>query len=69
MSAQDVNCSVLRYNISLRKRNRRRQTDDVRPYVFEAELRLQRHGEFRNVDVARAGLTPRFPEALTLRSG
>ena len=54
VSAQDVDCSMLRYNISLRKLNRRRQTDDVRPYVFEAELRLQRHGEFRNVDVARA---------------
>ena len=52
VSAQDVDCSMLRYNISLRKRNRRRQTDDVRPYVFEAELRLQRHGDFRSVDAA-----------------
>ena len=52
VSAQDVDCSMLRYNISLRKRNRRRQTDDVRPYVFEAELRLQRQGDFRSVDAA-----------------
>ena len=55
--AQDVDCSVLRYNISLRKRNRRRPgrpSDDGRPYVFEADLRLQRHGDFRSVDVARA---------------
>ena len=57
VSAQDVDCSVLRYNISLRKRNRRRPTrpsDDGRPYVFEADLRLERHGDFRSVDVARA---------------
>ena len=54
VSAQDVECSVLRYNISLRKRNRRRQNDDGRPYVFEAELRLQRHGDFRGVDIARS---------------
>ena len=52
--AQDVDCSVLRYSISLRKRNRRRPNDDGRPYVFKAELRLQRHGDFRKVDVARA---------------
>jgi hypothetical protein len=54
VSAQDVDCSVLRYNISLHKRNRRRPNDDGRPYVFEADLRLQRHGDFRDVDVARA---------------
>ena len=53
-SAQDVDCSVLRYNISLRKRNRRRPGDDDRTYVFEADLRLQRHGDFRSVDVAGA---------------
>ena len=53
-SAQDVDCSVLRYNISLRKRNRRRPGDDDRTYIFEADLRLQRHGDFRSVDVAGA---------------
>ena len=52
---QDVNCSVLRYSISLRRRNRRRPSDDDRPHVFQADLRLQRHGDFRSVDVARAG--------------
>ena len=51
---QDVDCSVLRYSISLRKRNRRRPNDD-RLHVFEADLRLERHGDFRTVDVARAG--------------
>ena len=56
--AQDVDCSVLRYNISLRKRNRRRPTrpsDDGRAYTFEADLRLQRHGAFRSMDAGRAG--------------
>ena len=53
--AQDVDCSVLRYSISLRKRNRRRPGDDDRPHVFEADLRLERRGDFRTVDIARAG--------------
>ena len=52
---QDVDVSVLRHSISLRQRNRRRPTDDDRPHVFQADLRLQRHGDFRSVDVARAG--------------
>ena len=52
VSAQDVDCSVLRYNISLHKRNRRRPNDDGRTYVFEADLRLQRQGDFRSVDAA-----------------
>ena len=52
---QDVDVSVLRYSISLRKRNRRRPNDDDRLHVFEADLRLERHGDFRKVDVARAG--------------
>ena len=52
VSAQDVDCSVLRYNISLHKRNRRRPNDDGRTYVFQAALRLQRQGDFRSVDAA-----------------
>ena len=52
---QDVDCSVLRYSISLRTRNRRRPGDDGRPSVFEAELRFQRHGDFRSVEVASPG--------------
>ena len=52
---QDVDCSVLRYSISLRTRNRRRPNDDGRPYVFEAELRFQRHGDFRSVELASPG--------------
>ena len=52
---QDVDCSVLRYSISLRTRNRRRPGDDGRQYVFEAELRFQRHGNFRSVEVASLG--------------
>ena len=52
VSAQDVDCSVLRYNISWHKRNRRRPNDDGRPYVFGADLRLQRQGDFRSVDAA-----------------
>ena len=52
VSAQDVDCSVLRYNISLHKRNRRRPNDDGRTHVFEADLRLQRQGDFRSVDAA-----------------
>lgn len=53
---QDVDCSVLRHSISFRRRNRRRPGgDDNRPHIFEADLRLQRHGEFRSVDIARAG--------------
>ena len=52
---QDVDVSVLRYSISLRKRNRRRPSDDDRPHVCEADLRLERHGDFRAVDIARAG--------------
>ena len=51
---QEVDCSVLRYSISLHRRNRRRPSDDGRTHVFEAELRLQRHGDFRSVEVARA---------------
>ena len=52
---QDVDCSVLRYSISLRTRNRRRPNDDGRQYVFEAELRLQRLGDFRSVEAAGLG--------------
>lgn len=52
---QDVDCSVLRHSISFRRRNRRRPSDDNRAFVFEADLRLQRHGEFRSVDISRAG--------------
>ena len=52
---QDVDCTVLRYSISLRTRNRRRPSDDGRQYVFEAELRFQRRGDFRSVDVASLG--------------
>ncbi len=55
VAVQDVDCSVLRYSISFRKRNRRRQQDDGRLYQLEAELRLERHGDFRNADVASAG--------------
>ena len=47
--AQDVDVSVLRYSISLHRRNRRRPSDDNRPHTFEADLRLQRHGDFRGV--------------------
>ena len=53
--AQDVDVSVLRYSISLHRRNRRRPSDDNRPHTFEADLRLQRHGDFRTVDVTLAG--------------
>ena len=52
VSAQDVDCSVSRYNISLHKRNRRRPNDDGRTYVFEVDLRLQRHGDFRSAAAA-----------------
>ena len=50
-----MDVSVLRYSISLHRRNRRRPTDDNRPHVFEADLRLQRHGDFRTVEAERAG--------------
>ncbi len=55
VAVQDVDCSVLRLSISFRKRNRRRQQDDGSLYQLEAELRLQRHGDFRDVDVAGVG--------------
>ena len=55
VAVQDVDCSVLRHSISFRKRNRRRQQDDGRLYQLEAELRRQRHGDFRDVDVASVG--------------
>ena len=52
VSAQDVDCSVLRHTISYKKRPRRRPAEEGKPYAFEADLRLERHGDFRNVDAA-----------------
>ena len=52
---QDVDVSVLRYSISLRRRNRRLSGDDDGRYYCDLDLRLERHGDFRNVDITRSG--------------
>ena len=49
MSAQDVDCSVLRYTLSCRQARRRRLLEEGRTYSCEADLRLQRQGDFRAV--------------------
>ena len=54
MSAQDVDCSVLRYTLSCRQARRRRLLDEGRLYTCEAELRLQRQSDFRPVPLPDA---------------
>lgn len=66
MSAQDVDCSVLRYTLSCRQTRRRRLLDDGRLYTCDAELRLQRQSGFRPaplLDAAEAELYRRWPPA------
>ena len=53
--AQEVDCSVLRYTLSLRRPSPRRPNDADRTHAFNAELRLQRHGDFRSGAVPMVG--------------
>ena len=53
VSTQDVDCSVLRYTLSLVAANRYRSFDDGRSHALDAQLRLKRHGDFRDVAVPR----------------
>ena len=47
--AREVDCSVLRYTLSCRQTRRRRMLEEGRIYSCEADLRLQRHGDFYSV--------------------
>ena len=48
----DADCSVLRYNTLLRHRDPDRPERPNPRYTCDLELRLERHGDFRNVDIA-----------------
>jgi len=60
MSAQDVDCSVLRYTLSCRQARRRRLLEEGRTYSCEADLRLQRQGDFRAVAALTAAETEAY---------
>ena len=49
--AQDADCSVLRYTVSLVAATRDRFFEDGRSHALGVNLRLKRHGDFRDVAV------------------
>ena len=51
VSTQDVDCSVLRYTVSMVKSNSRRSVKDGQ--ALSVYLRLRRHGDFRDVALDR----------------
>ena len=53
--AQDVDCSVLRYTLSLVAANSSRSLEDGRSHALAVNLRLKRHGDFRDVTVSPSG--------------
>ena len=55
VSTQDVDCSVLRYTLSLVAANRYRSLEDGRSHALAVNLRLKRHGDFHDVAVPHSG--------------
>ena len=52
---QDVDCSVLRYTLSLVAANSSRSLEDGRSHALAVNLRLKRHGDFRDVALPHSG--------------
>lgn len=52
---QDVDCSVLRYTLSLVAANSSRSFEDGRTHGLGVRLCLKRHGDFRDVTVSPSG--------------
>ena len=54
LSTQDVDCSVLRYTISLVAATKGRFFEDGRSHALDVQLCLKRHGDFRDVAVPQS---------------
>ena len=52
---QDVDCSVLRYTLSLVAANSSRSLEDGRSHALAVNLRLKRHGDLRDVALPLSG--------------
>ena len=52
---QNVDCSVLRYTLSLVAANSSRSLEDGCSHALAVNLRLKRHGDFRDVTVSPSG--------------
>ena len=54
LSTQDVDCSILRYTISLVAATKVRFFEDGRTHALDVQLCLKRHGDFRDVAVPQS---------------